>query len=40
MMKTQLNKTGRVFNPRTKQMENWIHLSKVRSKAGGGCVIC
>jgi hypothetical protein len=40
MMKTQMKKVGKVFNPRTKQMENWIRLSKVRSKAGGGCIIC
>jgi hypothetical protein len=40
MLTTQMDKTGKVFNPITKQMSNYIHLKKVKSMAGhGGCTI-
>ncbi len=37
MIKTQMNKTGKVFDPISKTQSPWINLSKV--KGGSGCVL-
>ena len=39
MIQTQMSKTGKVFNPIRKRMDDWIHLHVLQKKAGGGCAI-